>query len=114
MHFSADKKFRRSTTVVSRQIASETLVVPIRGGVGDLDSIYSFNPVGSDVWALMESEKSVGEMVVWITDHYEVSPEQAEKDVEEFLSELLEAGLASESVAVAPRLDRNGGVHANC
>jgi hypothetical protein len=39
--------FVRSKSVVCRQIAGETLVVPIRGKVGDLASIYTFNSTGS-------------------------------------------------------------------
>ena len=86
MTVTEDTKFRRSTTVVSREIASETLVVPIRGGVGDLDAIFSFNPVGSDLWTLMEKDTSLGEMV---------GRDQAFADIRSFVDELLSAGLVS-------------------
>lgn len=95
MTVSESTKFRRSTTVVSREIASETLVVPIRGGVGDLDSIFSFNPVGSDLWTLMEKDTSVGEMASWVAAHYEVGRDQAFEDIQGFVNELLDAGLVS-------------------
>jgi hypothetical protein len=95
MTVSEDTKFRRSTTVVSREIASETLVVPIRGGVGDLDAIFSFNPVGSDLWTLMEKDTSLGEMASWVAAHYEVGRDQAFADIRSFVDELLSAGLVS-------------------
>ncbi|HXY23339.1 MAG TPA: PqqD family protein [Candidatus Acidoferrum sp.] len=82
-------------------IADETLVVPIRGGVGDLDSIYSFNPVGSDIWGLLEKEATLEELCAWVTDHYEVTEEQASGDIREFLGELVGSGLVH-SVAEAP------------
>lgn len=85
----------RSTAVVSRSIAEETLVVPIRSGVGDLDAIYSFNPLGSDLWQLLEREVSVEEMCAWVTEHYEVTKEQALADIREFVSELVGTGLVS-------------------
>ena len=92
----ADKaKYVRSTAVVSRLIADETLVVPIRSGVGDLDAIYSFNPLGSDLWALLEKEVSVEEMCVWVTEHYEVTQEQAMGDIHEFVGELVGTGLVT-------------------
>jgi hypothetical protein len=87
------QKFVRSTGVVSRKIADETLVVPIRGGVGDLDSIFSFNHLGSDLWTLLEKEASLSEMTSWVVDRYEVSEETASADIEAFLAELLQAGL---------------------
>lgn len=89
------EKYLRSSAVVSRVIADETLVVPIRGGAGDLDSIFSFNPLGSDLWSLLEKEMSVEEMTSWVTDHYEVSQEQALGDIREFVGELLGAGLVT-------------------
>src|SRR5882672_5127929 len=95
MTVSENTKFRRSTTVVSREIASETLVVPIRGGVGDLDSIFSFNPVGSDLWTLMEKDTSLGEMASWVVAHYEVGRDQAFEDIRNFVNELLSAGLVN-------------------
>ena len=39
---------------VTRQIAGETLIIPIASQVGDLDAIYTLNEVGSRIWALLE------------------------------------------------------------
>jgi Coenzyme PQQ synthesis protein D (PqqD) len=89
------ERYLRSSAVVSRVIADETLVVPIRGGAGDLDSIFSFNPLGSDLWKLLENEISLGEMTSWVTGHYEVSDERALGDIREFVGELLGAGLVT-------------------
>ena len=86
-------KYVRSTAVVSRLIADETLVVPIRSGVGDLDSIYSLNPVGADIWRMLQNEISLEEMCAWVTENYEVSEEQALVDIREFVGELVGTGL---------------------
>jgi len=42
----------RRTAIVSRDVAGETSVVPICRGVGDLDSVYTFNPVGRRIGEL--------------------------------------------------------------
>ena len=94
-NFTENSRFRRSTNVVSREIGSETLVVPIKGGVGDLDAIFSFNAVGSEVWGLMESDRSFDELAVWVVDHYEASRGQVETDLSDFIGELVEAGLVT-------------------
>ena len=88
-------KYVRSSAVVSRMIADETLVVPIRNGVGNLDSIYSFNPLGSDLWKLLEKEISLEEMCAWVTEHYEVTSDQALGDIREFVGELVGTGLVA-------------------
>jgi hypothetical protein len=88
-------RYLRSSRVVSRVIADETLVVPIRGGVGDLDSIFSFNPLGSDLWTLLEKASSLEEMTSWITEHYDVTQERALADIQDFVDELMGAGLVT-------------------
>ncbi len=96
---STEECFRRSSKVVSRQMEGETLVVPIRGGVGDLDAIFSFNALGSDLWALLEQRRSLPEMTAWVVERYEVTHEQAGQDIQAFLSELKEAGLVISEAA---------------
>ena len=83
----------RNTAIVSRDVAGETIVVPICRGVGDLDSVYTFNPVGRSLWRLLESGHSVEELANWVATHYEVDAKQAVADVESYLSELQEVGL---------------------
>ena len=40
---------------VTRQIAGETLIMPVAGRVADLESIYVLNEVGSRIWQLVGS-----------------------------------------------------------
>jgi hypothetical protein len=83
----------RNTAIVSREVAGETIVVPICRGVGDLDSVYTFNPVGRSLWRLLEQGHSVEELADWVATHYEVDAKQAFADVQSYLSELQEIGL---------------------
>src|SRR5208282_2258058 len=80
--------FTRSRSVVSRVIAGETLIVPVRGKVGDLASIYSFNGTGTLLWRLLDAPRSLTELVDAVEREYEVAREQAEKDVTQFLNDL--------------------------
>ena len=98
MSVAAEMLFVRNTRAVSRKIEGETLVVPIRGGVGDLDSIYSFNPLGGEIWALLEHETSVEEIIRWVADQYDVAAHQARSDIQDFLNELLAAGLIAPAI----------------
>jgi hypothetical protein len=87
-------EYSASTAVVSRLIADETLVVPIRNGVGDLASIYTFNSVGTLLWdELSSGKKTMQELVNAITQIYQVSAEQALQDAMAFLEELEKEGL---------------------
>ena len=87
----------RSKTVVARVVAGETLVVPVRGRVGDLASIYSFNGTGSLIWRLLESPKSIAELTSAVSAEYEVESQRVLADVIHFIDEMKAAGLIESS-----------------
>ena len=87
--------YLRSRAVVSRLIAGETLVVPVRGKVGDLASIYSFNDVGTTIWEALAKPSSVAALVDRVEREYEVSRERAAEDVGQFLEEMQTAELVT-------------------
>jgi len=96
--FSMSERFVRNDEVVSRKIEGELVIVPIRSGVGDLNSLYTLNPVGCVLWDFMNEGHTVPEMVRRVCDEFEVTAAQAEQDIEAFLDCLLAERLI-ESVA---------------
>jgi len=91
----------RSDSVVSRVIAGETLIVPIRKGVGDLSSIYSLNEVGSCVWEALSERRTKEEIVALVGGEFTADPKRIEEDVETFLGEMRSVGLIESTVASA-------------
>ncbi len=91
----------RSQAVVARVVAGETLIVPVRGKVGDLASIYSFNGTGTLIWKLLESPRSVAQLATAVAQAYEVEPAQAERNVTNFVSEMKSAGLVEVPASAA-------------
>jgi hypothetical protein len=83
----------RSKSVVSRAIAGETLVVPVRGRVGDLASIFSLNETGTALWEALSLPMTREALAILLTDQYEVAREQAEDELRLFLEEMCAAGL---------------------
>ena len=59
-------RVRRSSNVVSRVVADEAIVVPIRRGAADLDSIYTFNESGTKLWSLIENGLDAAALAVLI------------------------------------------------
>lgn len=87
------ERIRSSRNVVSRVVADEALVVPIRGGAGDLDSIYTFNDSGTRLWAMLEEGRSAEELAEYLEASYGITAIQARTDADNFLAELGEEGL---------------------
>jgi Coenzyme PQQ synthesis protein D (PqqD) len=92
MHSISDR-FIRNQEVVCRKIDGELIIVPIRNNVGDLNSLYTLNSVGSALWDFMVEGHTVPEMVQRICDEFEVSTARAQADIEAFLDSLLEEQL---------------------
>ena len=85
--------YAKETNLVTRDIAGETIIVPVKSNVGDLDSIYTLNEIGTLIWQLIDGKKSVSQIVDAISSAYDVTPEEAEKDALEFLNSLETGGL---------------------
>jgi hypothetical protein len=98
-----EQVFVRSQAVVSRRIAGETLIVPVRGKVGDLASIYSFNATGSLLWETLATPQGLSGLIDAVQREYAVDREQAERDVRQFLQDTESVGLVEsrEQVAMA-------------
>jgi hypothetical protein len=88
-----DRCFIKDDGLVTRSIAGETIIVPVRGGVGDLDSIYILNEMAAIIWQLIDGRAPVTELIQVICTEYDVSEEVATKDINDFLSSLEAVGL---------------------
>jgi len=87
---------RKADGFVSRTIADDVIIVPVRGGVGDLESIFTLNAVGASIWKLIDGRTSLQALAVAISREYEVSEAVAAADVQEFVQLLSAKGLVSE------------------
>ena len=85
--------YTKKNDLVARDIAGETIIVPVRSNVGDLDSIYTLNEVGTLIWGLIDGKKSVSQIAEEICMTYDITPEEAKKDTVDFLKSLEDRGL---------------------
>ena len=83
----------RNPATVSREIAGETIVVPICAGVGDMEAVYTFNGIGGQLWRLLAEQRAPGDLIAWVLQNFDVRPDVAARDVENFLADLEEIGL---------------------
>lgn len=91
-----DRYFIKGKDLVTRDIAGETIIVPVRSNVGDLNSIYTLNMVGTMIWELIDGKKDVQKIIETVCSEYEISAEEAERDIIEFLEQLKEMGVIRE------------------
>jgi hypothetical protein len=83
-----DQRPRRRPRVVTRRVAGETVLVPLRSDPGEAPFLYTLNAVGAWVWERAEGRLTVAEMIDAVTAAFDAAPEAAERDVREFVDAL--------------------------
>jgi hypothetical protein len=84
----------RTNAVATRYVAGETLVLPVRGDIGDLARFYSLNGTGTAIWEALEKPKSLKDLCDVIDRKCNVGKKKAEEDVTLFVREICSLGLA--------------------
>lgn len=84
---------------VFRDIAGESILVPVRGGVSEMDSIFTLNETGAMIWKGIEAGRPVGKIVQTLQTDFEIETSEAEREVREFLDLLIERRLIESSEA---------------
>lgn len=86
------QRCRRDSSIVTREIAGETILVPIRQNVGDLESIYTLNETASRIWALIDGRRTLGDIRDEMVAEFDVDEAEAEQDLLELVEQLQAAG----------------------
>ena len=84
---------RRSEAVVSRRIAGEAVLVPLRARAGELDAIYALNETAALAWDLLDGRTPLGAVVERITAEFEVGRDEAARDLLALASHLESLGV---------------------
>lgn len=83
-------EYRRDDKHVYRQIAGEHLLIALhRDAVAPM---FAFTPTAASLWAELDEWTLVEQLVDHVIDHFEVGRAEAERDVGEFLEQLLSIG----------------------
>ena len=93
---SLEMKYRRNDNFVFRKIGDEMILVPIKDNVGDMGYIYNLNELGAFIWQHLDGSNRLVEIKKMILEEFEVSTQEAEVDLCEFVDDLKEIGAISE------------------
>jgi hypothetical protein len=85
---------RRADGFVSRAFGAETVVVPVRAGVANLEAIFTMNAVGSVIWSRIEGSVALDDLARAVSREFDISEDAAKPDVVEFVELLVSKGLA--------------------
>lgn len=81
---------------VLRQIADDILAIPVGAMALELSGMVILNPVSKVIWQCLERETDLQTICKTVTERFEVTPEDAQQDILDFLNQLRGAGLLQE------------------
>ncbi|MBI5076233.1 MAG: PqqD family protein [Nitrospirae bacterium] len=86
----------KNEDIVTRKIAGELFIVPVRGRLADMQRIFTLNPVAEYIWDSLDGRASIEDIRRGVLSAYEVPEDQANTDIADFIRELLDADLIRE------------------
>jgi len=89
---SLDECYKKSETIVSRRIAGEAVLVPLRRNAADLDAIYALNETAAAAWEALDGSNTLRQVLQRILAEFEVDDATAEQDLLELMAHLRELG----------------------
>ena len=88
-----NKVFIRDQDIVSRKIAGELFLVPVKGKLAHMEQIFTLPAIAEYIWDRINGQNSLHEILKDVMAQFDVGQKQAESDIREFVTELLGTGL---------------------
>lgn len=85
--------YRKTDEIVSRRVAGETIIVPVKGKLADMQRIFTLNAAAECIWGLLDGERSLKTVREEVLSRFDVDRERAGTDIGELIGELSDADL---------------------
>ena len=79
--------------LIKREIAGDTILVPVGSAVYDSNGLFVLNELAAFIWDLLPEADTEADICRAALAEYEVSEEEAARDIDEFLGKLRELGI---------------------
>ena len=84
-----DTIYAKNSEFVQREVAGEFILVPIRRQLSDVNSLYVLNETGAAIWRCIDGTRSIRAILTELSNEYDVTSEQLEKDFATLIDDLL-------------------------
>ena len=100
---SLEKIYKPSEEVTAQYIQGEFLIVPLHFEATDLGgALFSLNETGRAIWEKLDGKNNLKRIALEMSEDFEVSLKEAEKDCLDLIEELLEKGIVVEKTGGEP------------
>ena len=93
-----NKIYSPSEDVVAREIEGEIIIVPLVGGIGDMeDELFTLNETGKAIWKKLDGNKNLFDLIQELREEFEAPEGEIKQDVIGLVEELLKRKILIES-----------------
>ena len=96
--FETARVIRPRGEIVRREIAGETILVPIRGRTADMQSLFALNQTAAFIWERIDGERNIGCILEETVAAFDVDRDEARADLETFLAAARARGLVEDAL----------------
>lgn len=98
MTIELNKRYHISKDLITREIEGELVIVPLKSGLGNLDSeMFALNKTGISIWQKLDGTHSIDDVIKALAEEYDTPYRLIKEDVMPLLGSLIEKGLVVES-----------------
>lgn len=88
--------YKKTESVVTREIAGEIMLIPVSRNLADMQKIFALDDVSAFIWNMLDGACDLRDIVRAVAGEFDVEEDLAETDTKRFLEELYEAGLVEQ------------------
>ena len=79
--------------LIKREIAGETVLIPVGKAVYDSNGLFALNEVGAFIWELLPRVEDPQRILEAVLAEYDVTEDEAKADILQFLNDLEKLGI---------------------
>ncbi|MBQ9499566.1 MAG: PqqD family protein [Bacteroidaceae bacterium] len=84
---------KTNSLYIHREIAGESLLIPVGEATKELNGMARLNEVGTFIWKKIDEAENLDEIVKMVCEEYEVEEDRAKEDVYDICRDLLKRGM---------------------
>ena len=88
-------KFLASENFILRKVAGTYALISVGVNIANFNGFVQLNETAAFLWKQLETPKSAEDLTAALLEEFDVSQDEAEKDVTEFLEQLIQENMVS-------------------
>lgn len=79
--------------LIKREIAGDTILVPVGTSVVESNGLYVLNELGSFIWDILPEVESIDDIIKEVLNEYDIDEVTARCDITDFLTRIKQLGI---------------------